>query len=75
MTTLNSVQHQMNQAQAEKIRGKNQSATNDDQSLKKISILISKEMHRAIKLHAIRNDTSIKDYITELILSRFEEEN
>lgn len=74
MTTLNSVQHQMNQVQAEKIREKNQSAT-DDQSLKKISILISKEMHRAIKLHAIRNDTSIKDYITELILSRFEEEN
>ena len=64
----------MNQVQAEKIREKNQSAT-DDQSLKKISILISKEMHRAIKLHAIRNDTSIKDYITELILSRFEEEN
>lgn len=74
MTTLNSVQHQMNQVQAEKIREKNESAT-DDQPLKKISILISKEMHRAIKLHAIRNDTSIKDYITELILSRFEEEN
>ena len=74
MTTLNSVQHQMNKEQAEEIREKKQSST-DDQSLKKISILISKEMHRAIKLHAIRNDTSIKDYITELILSRFEEEN
>lgn len=74
MTTLNSVQHQMNKEQAEDIREKKQSST-DDQSLKKISILISKEMHRAIKLHAIRNDTSIKDYITELILSRFEEEN
>lgn len=64
----------MNKEQAEDIREKKQSST-DDQSLKKISILISKEMHRAIKLHAIRNDTSIKDYITELILSRFEEEN
>ncbi len=74
MTTLNSVQHQMNKEQAEDIREKEQSST-DNQSLKKISILISKEMHRAIKLHAIRNDTSIKDYITELILSRFEEEN
>lgn len=74
MTTLNSVQHQMNKEQSEKIREQSKSAT-DDQSLKKISILISKEMHRAIKLHAIRNDTSIKDYITELILSRFEEEN
>jgi predicted HicB family RNase H-like nuclease len=74
MTTLNSVQHQMNKEQSEEIRGQSKSAT-DNQSLKKISILISKEMHRAIKLHAIRNDTSIKDYITELILSRFEEEN
>lgn len=74
MTTLNSVQHQMIKEQAEEIREKKQSSA-DDQSLKKISILISKEMHRAIKLHAIRNDTSIKDYITELILSKFEEEN
>jgi hypothetical protein len=31
-------------------------------------------MHKAIKLHTIKSDISIKDYVTQLILAKFEEE-
>ena len=37
---------------------------------KRISILVTKEIHKKIKLHALNADQSMKDYITSLILNK-----
>ncbi len=73
MTTLNPAQITGNEEESERNK-LNENCNESSQSLKKISILISKEMHKAIKLHTIKSDISIKDYVTQLILENFEEE-
>ncbi|QNI87496.1 hypothetical protein [Synechococcus sp. ROS8604] len=73
MTTLNPAQITGNEEENERNK-LNENCNKSSQSLKKISILISKEMHKAIKLHTIKSDISIKDYVTQLILAKFEEE-
>jgi len=73
MTTLNPAQITGNEEENERNK-LNENCNESSQSLKKISILISKEMHKAIKLHTINSDISIKDYVTQLILAKFEEE-
>ena len=37
---------------------------------KRISILVTKEIHKRIKLLALNADQSMKDYITSLILNK-----
>lgn len=36
---------------------------------KRISILVTKEIHRSIKMNALNADQSMKDYIINLIMS------
>ena len=45
---------------------------NDNQ--KRISILVTKEIHRSIKLHALNADQSMKDYIISLIMNQVNKE-
>lgn len=40
--------------------------TTSDQ--KRISILVTKEIHKEIKLHALKADKSMKDYVLGLIM-------
>ncbi|WP_413430367.1 hypothetical protein [Synechococcus sp. Cu2B8-bc1011] len=47
-------------------------SNNDNQ--KRISILVTKEVHRSIKLHALNADQSMKDYIISLIMNQVNQE-
>jgi predicted HicB family RNase H-like nuclease len=38
----------------------------DDQ--KRISILVTKRIHKEIKLHALKADKSMKDYVLEVVM-------
>ena len=37
-------------------------------NLKRLSILVSKDVHKSIKMHALNADQSMRDYITSIIL-------
>jgi predicted HicB family RNase H-like nuclease len=39
------------------------------QDQKRISILVTKEIHRSIKMNALNSDQSMKDYIINLIMN------
>ena len=46
----------------------------NNDNLKRISILVTKEVHRSIKLHALNADQSMKDYILSLIMNQTNKE-
>jgi hypothetical protein len=40
----------------------------DNGDQKRISILVTKKIHKEIKLHALKADKSMKDYVLELVM-------
>ena len=40
---------------------------NTPDDLKRLSILVSKDVHKSIKVHALNADQSMKDYIVSII--------
>ena len=43
-------------------------------NLKRLSILVSKDVHKSIKVHALNADQSMKDYIVSIILKEVEKQ-
>ena len=45
-------------------------AYSNNENQKRISILVTKELHKSIKLHALNADQSMKDYILNIIIDQ-----
>ena len=45
-------------------------AYSNNENQKRISILVTKELHKSIKLHALNADQSMKDYILSIIIDQ-----